>query len=119
VIAIDLGVLSDLRRALAMVRCRVKRRVDASLFEDALAHVAAQLEGRYARDIGHEGQHLQVEHQLDMLFIRLRNAQRSGGQSCSASLRVVAFDVLNAMLKRANIGEILIEASLVGRDKIA
>ena len=63
-----------------MMRQRVEGSFHAALRENAVAHVVAHLKGGNPRDLRGKGQHLQVEHQLDVLFPRVRHAQGSGNQ---------------------------------------
>ena len=80
VVAVDLGEVADAILARAVVRGDVEAGGDAALGNTRPRDVAAQLEGEHARDVGCEGQHLQVEHQLDVLVVRVGHADRRAGQ---------------------------------------
>ena len=113
VIAIELGELRDFRRGFAVVRAGMERRLDAALGPDAAAHVAAHLEGGDAGGLGHEGQGLQIEHQLDVLFVGIGHAERRCGQRAGFAAGIVLFDALDAALDFAHVVEIGVEAVAV------
>ena len=96
------------------MRHRVERRLDAALGEDAVARVAAQLERRHARHVRREGQHLQIEHQLDVLFPRVGHAERRRRQLALVAAGVVLLDLLDAPFDLADAVEIRVRA---GRDR--
>ena len=79
-VAVDLREVEDALVALAVVRGDVEAGVDAGLRVDAVRHVAAQLERDDAGDVRRERDDLQVEHQLDVLVVGIRHADRRAGQ---------------------------------------
>ena len=64
-------------------------------------------------------EHLEVEHQLHVLFERIRHAGRRFGQLARFAARVARFDRLNAALELANVFEVLVDALAVGVAKLA
>ena len=97
VVPVDLGEVGDARRTFPVMRRRVERSIHAASGIDSLAHVAAHLECRYARRVGHERQCLKIEHQLHVLFKRIRHTNGSRGECARRAARVVFFDALNAV----------------------
>src|ERR1700730_261761 len=77
VVAGDLGEVGDLGRRLAVMRSRVERNLHAAFRVNALADVATHLEGGDAGGVGGEGQRLKIEHQLDVIFERVRHTDGS------------------------------------------
>src|SRR5688572_23090264 len=80
-IGVDLLEVGDALVTIEMVRAGVERRRRAAGGEDAVRDVAAELEREDARGVGRERHRLQVEHQLDVLFERIGNADRRAGRS--------------------------------------
>ena len=72
VIGVDLRQLLQLLRIVAVMRRRVVRLGHADLRIGARADFARHLERDDARHVGLQREHLQVEHQLDVLFPRRR-----------------------------------------------
>ena len=104
VIAVDLHEVGDALLALAVVRGGVERAADAALGIDARRTVAAHLEREDARRVRRERQHLQVEHQLDVLGEIIRHADRRVRQLAHFAAAVARFDVLDAALDLADLG---------------
>ena len=74
---VDLRHLRDLLGIAAVVRQRVVRIGDADLRIGAIAGLARELERDDARDVALQREHLQVEHQLRVIGIRGRHADRT------------------------------------------
>src|SRR3954452_136500 len=96
--------------------------VRAALRVHARRAVATHLEREDARDVSRERERLDVEHELDVLLERIRNARRSADElaGLAAAARVVArFNALNATLDFADVVEIAVDARAVGRAQVA
>src|SRR5258707_8142986 len=74
-VAVELGELRYFRWILLVMRTRMKRSFYSALREHACAHIPAHLERAYPSRLRHESQDLQIEHQPDMLFVRIRHSQ--------------------------------------------
>src|SRR5439155_5344252 len=80
VVPVDLREIEDAVLAIVVVRGDVETGRHAGPGEHTVGDVAAQLEREDAGDVGGEGDRLQIEHQPDVLFVRIRHADRSHGQ---------------------------------------
>ncbi len=96
----------------------MERHFHAAFGVDPLANVAAHLERRTARGVGHERQSLKIEHQFDVLFERIRHADRSRGQRARHAAGIVLFSFLNAPLDFANVFKKFVQPAAVGRAQI-
>ena len=94
--------------------------VRSALGEHAVLRVAAGLERDDARHVRFERQHLQVEHQLDVLGVRNR-ARRPAHRAISrgSPLLLRDFDGLDAAFELVNVVEIAIEPRAIGRAELA
>src|SRR5262245_19147381 len=88
---------------------------DTALRVDPARRVAAHLEGEDARDVGLEGDRLQVEHQLDMLVERVGHASRSAWQLARVTAHVARFDLLNSPLDLADVVKVPGHALAIAR----
>ena len=105
VIGVDLGDLRDLLRFLLMVRDRVMRVGHADLRIGHAAVLVSHHEGDDAREIALKRQHLQVEHQVHVIFPARRDA---GGMIDERQLLIaLRLGNLDALLHVANRVEIL------------
>ena len=104
-IAVDLHEVGDAILALAVMRRRVERRPDAAVRIHPRRAVAAHLEREHAGHVGGKRQHLQVEHQLDVLVERVGDANRRLGQLAGFARRVLRFNALNAAFDFAHLFE--------------
>ena len=86
VIRVDLRQLRELLRRVLVMRRRVMRLGDADLRIGPRAHLARELERDDARDVGLQREHLQVEHQLRVLF-PIRPARRPAASARPAAHR--------------------------------
>src|SRR5579883_1222411 len=96
-----------------MVRERMEWILDPATRENALTGVAAHFESGDTRDFRRKCEHLEIEHQLDMLFPGIRHAERRSRKLAFCAAGVVLLDFLNAALDFANIVEVSIEPALV------
>jgi hypothetical protein len=78
-----------------------------------------RLEREDARHVRLERQHLDVEHQLHVLFERIGHTGWRFRQQALVTARVLRFDLLDATLEFAHVLEILIHATTVGRAEFA
>ncbi len=74
-VAVEFCELRDFRWILLMMRARMKGSLYSALREHPRTHIAAHLERGNASGFRHESQDLQIEHQPDMFFVRIRHAQ--------------------------------------------
>ena len=119
VVLVDLRELEDAVLAIAVVRRRVEAGGDAALRIDAARRVAAHLEREDARGVRRERQHLQVEHQLDVLVERVGHADRRLRQLARLAAGVVGLDLLDAALDLAHVVEVARQARAVGGAELA
>ena len=84
VIPVDLRVVGDVLRLVAVVRRAVPAAGESRLREAGAAQVAPQHEGDRTRDVAFEGQSHEVVHQLIMEMLALRQSERNvtGGFLC-------------------------------------
>ena len=73
---VDLRHPRDLVRIVAVMRQRMMRIGHADLGVGAVARLARELERDHPRHVALQRQHLQVEHQLRVIGIRRRHADR-------------------------------------------
>src|SRR5215467_1343157 len=108
----SIHVLAQVR----MMREDVERIPDATLRIDGVAELFGHQERGDARDVGLPGQHLQVEHQLDVRLDVFRDAgrERWQGQFRRRFLR----GLLNPALYLMNVAEVLIEAAAIDRRQL-
>ncbi len=97
------------------MRRRMEALRDAALRVDPARRVAAHLEREHARDVGLEGQRLQVEHQLDVLVERVGHARGRAGQFAGFARVVAGLDALDAPLDLAHVLEILLHPLAIAR----
>ena len=119
VIGVERREVEDLLLLAAVVRRVVERALEAALRIAAVRRVAPQLEREDARDVGRERQHLQVEHQLDVLAERVRHADRRRRQLPQLAAAVARLDDLDPPLDLAHVLEIVGEPRSVGRPQRA
>ena len=81
----------------------------------AIRYVATHLEREHARDVRRKRHRLQVEHQLDVLFIRVGDPGRCTGQFPLLAAAVERFDLLNPTFDLAHVLEVLAESCAIGR----
>jgi len=81
----------------------------------AVRCVATELEGEDARDVGRECQHLEIEHQLDVLAERIGHTDRRSRQFPEVAAAVARFDDLDAPLDLTHLFKVVREACLIGR----
>src|SRR5258708_6108022 len=105
-VAIELGELRDFSWIFLMMRTRMKRSLHSALRKYACAHIAAHLECGNASRFRHESQDLQIEHQPDMLLVRVGYTEWRGRQGARLAAGVVLFDSLDPALNFANVVEI-------------
>ena len=74
--AIDLRQSRDLVGVVAMVAQRVVRIANANFGVAAVRRLTGELKGHHPGHVALHGQHLQVEHQLGVFFVRCGNTQR-------------------------------------------
>ncbi len=113
-IAVDARERGDAIVAVAVMRGRVEAGGDAAVGEHAVRGVAPELEGEDAGDVGREGQRLQVEHQLDVLFERVGHADRGAGQLARLARAVLRFDALDAPFDLADVVEVFLQPGPIG-----
>ena len=104
---VELREVQDLLFFPAMVRSLVEGALEPALRIAAVRGVAPQLEGEHPRHVGGERQHLQVEHQLDVLAEGVRDPGRRGRQFAQLAGAVARFHDLDAPLDLAHVVEIV------------
>ena len=112
VIRIQLRVRLHLLGIVAVVRHRVVRLGQTDLGIRAIDVFPRHHQRADASDVGLERQHLQVEHQLDVLLERWRHADRLLRHR---KIAVVRFGLRNALLDVANGVEILSQLRAIAR----
>ena len=117
VVRVDLGELDQLLGIVHVVRHRMMRLGHADVRVGPRAGLARQLERDDARDVGLERQHLQVEHQPDVVFPDRRHA----GRPIELRQRrgVALLRTLNAPLDLAHRVEILTDLDAIARAQLA
>ena len=70
--------------------------------------------GGDAGEVHREGEHLQIEHQLDVLFPGIGHAQRGGEEFAVLGDGVVALNRLDAAIEGAHFLEVAVHARGVG-----
>ena len=119
VIAVDLIELENRRLASTMVRRGVEALVRARLRERAARGVATGLEREHARHVRLERQHLNVEHQLHVLFERIGHTGRCFRQQALVAAGILRFDLLDATLELTHVLEVLVHATTVSGAEFA
>ena len=82
---------------------------------DPVGHVAAQLECEDPRHVRGQRRRLQVEHQLDVLVVRIGHAVGRRRQLARFAARVERLHLLDAALDLAHVREVVVEPRAVGR----
>jgi hypothetical protein len=90
----------------------VERVADAAVRVDGVAQLLGEQHRRHARDVRLPGQHLQIDHQLDVLFDVRRGAGRGGRHR--QIVRQLLAGLLDAPLDLAYVGQVLIEPCPIG-----
>ena len=114
VVGVDLLEVADPVLAVLVMRGRVERGLHAAVGEHAVRGVAAQLEGEHPRDVAGEGDRLQVEHQLDVLFEGVGHADRRARERPLVAAPVERLGRLDAPFDLADVLEVVGEPGLVG-----
>ena len=117
VMGVDLGQLDQLFRIVGVMRDRVMRLGHPDVRVGSGARFTRHLERDDAGDIGLEGEHLEVEHQPDVVFPHRRHACRTIeiGQRCGIAL----FGALDASLDLAHGIEVLADANTIACTELA
>ena len=117
VIRVQRREVEDLLLLAAVVRRVVEGALEAALRIAAVRRVATQLEREDPRDVGRECQHLQIEHQLDVLAERVGHADRRRRQLAQLAAAVARLDDLDPPLDLAHVIEIVGEPRSIGRSQ--
>ena len=99
----------------AVMRRVVKRPFEAALGIDAVRRITTELEREHARDVGREGEHLQIEHQLDVLAERVGHARRRRRQLAQLAAEIARLDDLDAPFDLAHVIQVLGQPRSIGR----
>src|SRR6478752_723005 len=86
-----------------MMRHDVEGARRAAFLVDAIRTIAAKLERKDARHIGPESQHLQIEHELDVIGKRIRHPLRRHRQFARIAAAVAFLDGLDTALDFSNV----------------
>ena len=115
VVGVQLRELIHVAAVVRVMRQVVERIADARLREDGVAELAREHQRRDARDLRLEREHLQVEHQLQVLLER-RPARRPAHRAASDRRGTLLLGALNPPLDLAHLVEILRQpATVAGR----
>ena len=82
---------------------------DAAFGKGSTGHVPAHLERDDARHIRHERKRDEVVHDLDVLSIRVRYADRGVGQLPRLAAGIALFDLVDTALDLAYVLEVIVE----------
>ncbi len=98
----------DALRFAAVMRGRMESPVRTGFRHGAVRRVTPGFEGNHARHVGLECEHLQIEHQLHVFTVGIRDACRCSRQLLLPTIAVAFLDHLNAALDFAHVFEIAI-----------
>ena len=118
-VLVDLGEVEYTFFPAAVVRRRVKCGADAAFGIYPGGRVTPQFEREHAREIGLEREHLEIEHDLHVVFEGVRHTGRRRRQLSRLPAAVAFLEALDALLEFADVLRVLIDAHAVGRTHVA
>ena len=96
----------------------MERLAGAAVGEGVVLQVETRLEGDDPGHIRLQGEHLQIEHQLHVVFPAVRDARRRLGHPPLLAARVLRLHQLDAPLQLADVGGVLVQRLTVQRPQL-
>src|SRR4029453_9638682 len=96
----------------------MKSGAHAAAWVHAARSVTAQVEREGTCDVGRKRDRLQVKHQLDVLFERVRHSNRRSRQLAWLTAAVLRLDFLDSSLDLAHIIQVFIQSRTISRTEL-
>src|SRR5215472_1265888 len=98
-----------------MMRCTMKRCLDAAAGINTRRPVASHFEGNHTCDVGLKSLYLQIEHQFYMLLEIIRDRSWRISQGTRFASLVVSLNLLDATLDLPDVLQVAVQANPVTR----